>query len=223
MALLVVLQVREDTNFWGNIATGYVFHQKRKSPYLLRDYIRNLANKILLKMALKALFFDLDQTLIDSNIAQTYRKNEQWDKVYSLIPSFKVYEGMDDLLKYVKSQNLKICIISSFLNAYCQKVLSYWNLPHDEMICFEDISNASADKNPIHLALEKLSLRSDEAVAFGDMDTDIDLINQAGVYSVGCLWGSNNHIALLKANHDLLVLNPTEIKGLLSNGSILKK
>ena len=46
--------------------------------------------------------FDLDQTLIDSSIAVEERRKRNWEKVYSLIPNFKVFEGVNDIIQLLK-------------------------------------------------------------------------------------------------------------------------
>mgnify|MGYP001456981473 FL=1 len=43
----------------------------------------------------KGIIFDLDQTLVDSNIAKSYRSARNWNTVYSLIPKFVLYEAYD--------------------------------------------------------------------------------------------------------------------------------
>ena len=182
-----------------------------------------MRNKSVFYMALKAIILDLDQTLINYSVADTFMKNKQWDKVYSLVPSFKMYQGTGDLFKLIKNRNLKICIVSSFPSEYCQKVISYWKIPYDALVCQEDVTTAPKHKNPIHLALDKLAVGNDEAAFFGDSDIDIEMANKAGVYSVGCIWWSDNSGALLGARPDYLVSNPSEIVVFLTKAKDFEK
>lgn len=43
---------------------------------------------------IKGLILDLDQTLVDSSVATEARRCRDWQRVYSLIPSFRMYQGI---------------------------------------------------------------------------------------------------------------------------------
>ncbi len=46
-----------------------------------------------------AYIFDLDQTLVDSSIAEQYRNQGEWKSVFSMISQFELYEGIDDVFR----------------------------------------------------------------------------------------------------------------------------
>ena len=48
----------------------------------------------------KGIIFDLDQTLVDSNVAKPYRSAHNWSIVYSLIPKFILYTVIVSLLLF---------------------------------------------------------------------------------------------------------------------------
>ena len=62
----------------------------------------------------KCLITDFDETFFDTSLTRNLRKEKEkdWDKIYSLIPQFKMYDGWQDVLKYLKENNIKyfICI-----------------------------------------------------------------------------------------------------------------
>ena len=50
----------------------------------------------------KGIIFDLDQTLVDSNIAKSYRSARDWNIVYSLISKFVLYEAYDKFFEFIR-------------------------------------------------------------------------------------------------------------------------
>lgn len=53
----------------------------------------------------KGIIFDLDQTLVDSNVAKPYRSAHNWSIVYSLIPKFILYEAYDKVFEFIRDNN----------------------------------------------------------------------------------------------------------------------
>ena len=62
---------------------------------------------------IKGLILDLDQTLVDSSIATEARRCRDWQRVYSLIPLFRMYQGITDALDIARNKGLKIAIVSN--------------------------------------------------------------------------------------------------------------
>ena len=80
---------------------------------------------------IKGLILDLDQTLVDSSIATEARRCRDWQRVYSLIPSFRMYQGITDALDIARNKGLKIAIVSTAPRPYVLKVLNYHRIPAD--------------------------------------------------------------------------------------------
>lgn len=150
------------------------------------------------------IIFDLDQTLIDSSIAENLRKQRQWDKVYSLIPNFKLYDGMEQLLQLFHKNNITISFVTSSPKVYCLKVLSYFDIKFHSVVGYHDTLLKKPHPDPIKLAVKQMSCSSSSVYSFGDRVIDIEASNQAGVISVACLWGSNESFLLKKANPKLI-------------------
>lgn len=157
------------------------------------------------------IIFDLDQTLIDSSIAENYRKSRNWKSVYSTIPEFSVYEGIMEAIDYIKEKQIPICIVTSSPSVYCTKVLNHWGIPYSSMVCYHDTTKRKPYPDPILLAIKKLNIQPDSIISFGDRDIDIIASKEAGVKSAACLWGSVENDSLIDTKPDYILNHPNEI------------
>lgn len=137
---------------------------------------------------IRGLILDLDQTLVDTSIAQDARRRRDWSTVYSMIPQFKVYEGVKEALTLAKERNLKIAIVSSSPRSYVVKVLSYHKIPHDVIVGYHDASAPKPSGEPMLQALRLMALKPCEVISFGDKACDMISSRSAGVEFVACLW-----------------------------------
>ena len=97
--------------------------------------------------------FDLDLTLVDSTIAESYRRSRNWAAVYSLIPQFTVYDGFDEVFDFIKQNGIKVGIVSTGPSVYVQKVVDHFRFPVDFIVGYHDAPGKPAgDAFPISVA-----------------------------------------------------------------------
>lgn len=165
-----------------------------------------------------ALIFDLDQTIIDSSRAESLRSKHDWPGVYKLIPYFKLYDGILDVLDYANQNNLKICIVTSSPGSYCMRVLSHWRIPHHKTVCYHDTKNHKPHAEPIHAGLKLMECTDlKHGLSFGDRAIDIQASRAASVRSVGCLWGSSEQALLRGEEPDFLADSPVQLISIIRN------
>lgn len=158
------------------------------------------------------LIFDLDQTLINSSIAEAHRNRRDWRGANSLIPQMEVYDGIAEILAYVQQKGIKAAIVTSSPSNYCNRIVQHHQWLFPVVVCFHDTNRHKPNPDPILLAIEKLGNPPvSEIYSLGDTDTDIIASKRAGVKSVACLWGSNNASALSAAEPDLSFNSPHEV------------
>lgn len=158
------------------------------------------------------LIFDLDQTIINSIIAENFRKNRSWNEVYKLIPSFELYDNILDVMKRCKSSNYEIAIVTSSPSTYCNMVLNHWKIPHDFTVCYHDTNFKKPHPEPILKAIGKFQNPKHTAIiSFGDRDIDIIASKNANVVSVGCLWGALDSKSLQDSKPDHIIKTPSDI------------
>jgi DNA processing protein len=158
-----------------------------------------------------SLIFDLDMTLVDSKLAEPYRKPNQWATAYSHIPNFTMYEGIVKVLKYLEEKKIAYCIVTSSPSTYCQKVCEHWNISSKHLVCYHDTTRRKPYADPILLALNRMKVQADEALSFGDREIDIQASHAAGVKSVACLWGCEDEKSLLESKPTYTLKSPSEI------------
>lgn len=163
----------------------------------------------------KGIIFDLDQTLVDSNIAKSYRSARNWNTVYSLIPKFVLYETYDKVFEFIRDNDLKVGIVSKAPSAYVKKVLNHFNIPFDTVVAYHDVKLQKPNSEGMNLALTQLGLSAEDVISFGDEVSDVIASNGAGIESVACLWGSANEESLLRSDADHVIHTPNEIISLL--------
>lgn len=151
-----------------------------------------------------AILLDLDQTLIDSQIAESQRRARDWQSVYKLIPRLLPYPEIMELLSDLNIAGIPICIVTSSPKPYCDRVIAQWNWSINATVCYHDTQKRKPHPDPILLGLEKLSVGVSDAIAIGDAAKDTQAARSAGVFSIGAGWGALERNQLLQSNPDLL-------------------
>ena len=57
---------------------------------------------------MKAIIFDLDQTLVDSRHIEHLRRSRQWSIVYQKIPTILAYDGINEVLSVTRDNGIKL-------------------------------------------------------------------------------------------------------------------
>lgn len=157
------------------------------------------------------IIFDLDQTLIDSTVAESFRDARKWDKVYPLIPEFKVYPVIDEMIQYLNDKDIGIAVVTSSPRPYCDRVIRHfkWNIP--VTVCYHDTIRKKPDPEPIILAMERLKAKGKLFLSVGDQDVDVTASKQAGITCIAALWGTKNKSGLIGSKPDIIVKSPQEL------------
>lgn len=138
--------------------------------------------------------FDLDLTIVDSRIAEEYRIKREWNKVYSLIPQMKIYDGIIELINTLQATNINIAIVTSSPRPYCEKILNFFEISNVVTVCYHDTKLHKPNPEPIFKAIELLSENPKNIYSIGDEEKDIIASKCAGVISCFALWGRNSPI-----------------------------
>lgn len=160
---------------------------------------------------MKSIIFDLDLTLVDTSSLEELRKRREWDKVYSLIPTTSLYDGIREVLDIIQKNNIKVAIVSTSPRPYIEKIVSFHNIPIQHIIGFHDAKPIKPHPAPMLKALELLGCSAQDVISFGDRVVDIQSSNDAGIESVACFWGTNEKTELMRANYSHAIVYPREI------------
>lgn len=156
------------------------------------------------------LIFDLDNTLVDSSIAISARRNRNWREVYSLIPYFHLYDGIRELCDYIVEEGYRTCIVSTSPKKYVVKVVEYFNLPFKDIVGYHD-APIKPSPDSMLLALRIMRAHPLETISFGDAPNDIVASDEVGMPSAACLWGCENIEQLKMASPSFVFHTPYEV------------
>lgn len=142
-------------------------------------------------------------------ILREYNKSYDEDFLYLCKP----YDGISDLLYNLKQSGIRISVLSNKPHSTTIKIV--------HALYGEDIfSNIYGQRENIALKpdpeallsiLEELKIKSEECVYIGDTKTDMMTGKNAGVFTVGVLWGFRDKTELTEYKADAIVSKPLEI------------
>jgi phosphoglycolate phosphatase-like HAD superfamily hydrolase len=164
---------------------------------------------------IKGIILDLDQTIVDTSLAEDCRRLRNWTEVYTLIPNFILYEGFNEVFTLIREKEIKCCIVTNSPNLYATRVVKYFNIPCEFIIGYHDTLKRKPNPEPMLKALQKLGIDKDCVISLGDRAIDIIASNASGIKSVACTWGSNEINELIAAKPTYVLFKPNEILGLL--------
>ena len=102
-----------------------------------------------------------------------------------------IFDGMEDILRDLKSRGYKMAIATSRTREGTLKYLNQFGITDcfDAIVSMDDVSNHKPAPDTCLVALEKLGGTPEEALMFGDTRFDICCAINAGVDSVLVGWG----------------------------------
>ncbi len=149
-------------------------------------------------------------------------RQEHFEKAYALYRKFlsenymygvKPCEGICELIQGLRNRNVKMAVLS--------------NKPHEEAVkvtetlfgkdCFGIIlgQNGSVELKPspqgVFMILDRMGLDTRDALYLGDTATDMKTGKNAGVFTVGALWGFRDEAELKESGADALAETPVRV------------
>ena len=94
-------------------------------------------------MAVDAVLFDLDMTLVDSNAIASYRKAQMWGQVKSEFGRIKPFEIEDGppphtLPAEIRKQGVRVGVVTSSPRWYAEAILKTFKIESDCLVCYDD-------------------------------------------------------------------------------------
>ncbi|WP_417391992.1 HAD family hydrolase [Gimesia sp.] len=150
------------------------------------------------------IIFDLDQTLVDSSIAEELRASRRWPEVYKLIPQMLVYPGVLEILAMLTDREVPLAVVTSSPKPYCSKVLEHHKISIVNKVCFHDTKRRKPFPDPILKAIDDLGVPTNTIWSIGDLPKDIEASKAASVSTVGVTWGLTDPTELIESDPDHL-------------------
>ena len=150
-------------------------------------------------------------TLVDTTLAEPYRKARDWNGAFSVIPQCTVYDGLCEVFDVIRKFDINTCVVSTSPRPYVERVVHQFNLPINLIVAYHDAKPIKPHPAPMLKALELLNCDAKSAISFGDRVIDIQSSNDAGIESVACFWGTKEKADLVKSGYVHATLTPREI------------
>jgi phosphoglycolate phosphatase len=216
-------------------------------------------------MTVRAAFFDLDGTLVDSlgdltdavnhmlagfgrpsltapsvrqlvgkgarNLVRRALGTESQDDIAQALELFTTYSsdhiadksllypGVQEALHQLTESGIRMAVISNKNEALCRQVMEALGIARQfEIICGGDtFPEMKPSPLPLLRVAEHLGVAVHEAVMIGDSINDVQAGQQAGVPTIGCVWGYGGAEELTEANHRADSLR--DVAAILLNGA----
>jgi HAD superfamily hydrolase (TIGR01549 family) len=160
---------------------------------------------------IRAVIFDLDQTLVDSSTLAGWRKAGMWTFVRANLAQVRPYSSSlrpaHELPAHFRAQGLKVGIVTSSPRWYAEALTKSFHIECDCLVTYEDTEQHKPDPAPLHEALRLLGVDAAEACYVGDDPIDVQASYHAHVVSVGAAWGGEKG-RLASAAPDILAPRP---------------
>jgi phosphoglycolate phosphatase-like HAD superfamily hydrolase len=114
----------------------------------------------------------------------------EWSLVYKNIPHCSFYPYVIESIKRLRENNIKITIVSNSPSIYVSKVLKYYNIYIDYIVCYHDVIQHKPNPEGVYKVLNHLSLLKTDVVYIGDNDIDFNTANNAQIQFFGVPWGN---------------------------------
>ena len=138
-----------------------------------------------------------------------------YDAAYEADPMYKTaaYEGIYELLAALKTKGMRLAVCSNKPDNVVHGVIERVFVP-DTFDCVRGSVDGGAVKPDPSLALEiarTLGVTPEECIFIGDTNVDIFTAQNAGMTSVGVLWGFRDRAELEAAGADYIIAKPHEL------------
>lgn len=125
----------------------------------------------------------------------------------------KPYDGIPELLDALKTAGARIAVLSNKPHQETVSVIEslfgkgYFDIIQGQK---EGVAIKPSPEGVFHI-LEQLGLTVDEILYLGDTSTDMKTGKNAGVFTVGALWGFRDRSELEENHADAVIGNPLEL------------
>ena len=193
------------------ISVNYVLKQFNKEPIPINKY-RYLVGSGALKL-MQDVLPDADEEGIKKALNLF---EEHYAKQYDI--NTKLYKGIEKLLTFLKAKGIKLAILSNKPNSFTKlcavKYLRNWNFEAVYGIR-EQIPRKPSPDGALAI-MEELHVEPKECLFVGDTKIDMITAKNAGIDSIGVLWGFRDRDELEQNGAKYITTSPADTIKLIS-------
>lgn len=180
---------------------GQPIHDVEKYNYFVGDGVWELCQRAL----------PTDYATKD-NIATLHKLfNEYYEKNYMV--NTRAYEGIKLLLNTLKDAKIKLAVASNKTHEFTVKIIKdiFGSDLFDVVLGSKDNVAKKPSPEILNIIINKIGINKEKTFMVGDTNIDILTAKNAGISSIGCLWGFRTREELEKAGADYIATDPMEI------------
>ena len=173
----------------------------------IEDYKLFIGNGIE-KLVERALPSDISKSDFDkylTEIKSVYEKNQ--------ITKTKPYDGIIEMLKTLNDKGVSINILSNKPIDFTKMVVEHFlgNIKFDNVLGAREGIPKKPNPQAVFEIIDNLKLNKEEVLYVGDTGTDMQTAENAGLKSVGVLWGFRGLEELMENNADYIIEETSKI------------
>ncbi len=130
------------------------------------------------------------------------------------------YEGMPVALAELQSAGLKLAVASNKTTSFSQTIVTHLfsETQFAQILGGNEIRPKKPSPEILFEIMEVCGVTRAETVMIGDSDVDIQTSKNAGIDSIGCVWGFRGEAELKKAGASYIAQQPTDLPLLVFKG-----
>lgn len=166
-------------------------NQNSQNQNSLNSQNQNSQNQNTQNRKIKCLITDFDETFFKTAIAAPLKQSKpiDWEKIYSLIPQFEMYPGWQEVMNWLKENNIMFAVVSQSTRGILSRTFKHFGVEPAYVGCFSLFHRKPHIKN-LQKALDALGLEKDEVISVGNSINDYTQAQMTGVKFVGACWDS---------------------------------
>lgn len=143
--------------------------------------------------------------------------NAYYDAHY--LDQTKPYEGIPDVLSALGANGVKCCVLTNKPDNFARQLVDklFGETLFSMVTGQSDRFPKKPDPKALFFMLEQLGVNPDECLYIGDSNVDMRTGKNAGIKTIGVLWGFRGQDELQSAGADFMIDNPGQIIDIMRN------
>ena len=165
---------------------------------------------------IKAVIFDLDDTLILSKNLEPYRRNVMHAELLDNLNKAKLFPQIRAVLSGLKEKARKIGLVTNSPRLYTDTLLRHFGIfdYFDSTLCFDEVTpDIKPSPKGILKLVKDFELEPNQCIYVGDLDSDFEAAYHARVIPVAPSWATKNPISVAPS----VVINSNQLLKDLAN------
>jgi phosphoglycolate phosphatase len=138
-----------------------------------------------------------------------------YDDAYNSNTTYKteIYDGVKELLDNLKEDGIKLAVMSNKPDFATKSVVyEFFGKDYFDIVLGQrDNIPIKPDPYSVNEIIDELGVSKNEVIYVGDTATDMKTGKNAGLFSVGVLWGFRDEKELRENDADLIISHPDEL------------